>query len=532
MAGVALAPDGNFAAYVLSEREGNSRWVQQVGTASSIRVLPPGNSEFWGLAFSPDGAYLYYSLFHSDRADVDLFRLPSLGGMPQTIADISAPGFAISPDGTRIAHTTSHAAAGKTFLQVARADGSHQRRVAKRQQPSNFEIRGQVISWSADGETLAAVVNHDAKNLHYSAIVGINVADGAERALSDERWYNVSGLQWLEDGSGLVMVASDHPDMLNQLWFLPYPSGAARRITNDLSRYGWLGVASDSRTVLTVQTHAVSSVWLGPAANGVSGVREIVSEIGPLSPFGWLSDGRIVFRSRAGGRSNLWLMNADGSGRRQLTSDAQATDRGLCTSPDGRYVVFVSWRAGQQNLWRMDVNESLTQLTTGAGEAYPSCSPDGRWVVYQSGIGVGKPTVWRVALTGGPPQPLVETLGTKPVISNDGQRVAYFYMDEDKWRIGVIPAAGGEVLLRLDVPVAVTERVLRWSPDDDALYYVSTVGDVGNVRALPLDGAPPRRVTGFSSHLLNDFMLSADGTQLAFTRGIARRNVVLLGDLQ
>ncbi len=125
------------------------------------------------MTFSPDGAYLYYNLFAGDRADVDLFRVPSLGGMAQRIPNISAPAFTLSPDGKRIAHTNSYSAAGKTYLQVADADGGNEREVAERRQPSNFEILGQVISWSPDGETLACVVNNHAADAHYSSIIGV-----------------------------------------------------------------------------------------------------------------------------------------------------------------------------------------------------------------------------------------------------------------------------------------------------------------------------------------------------------------------
>ncbi len=531
--GAAIAPDGKYVAYVLAENEGNSLWVQQVGTASNIRVLPPIKSEFWGVTFSPDGAYLYYNLFAGDKADVDLFRVPSLGGMAQKIPIISAPAFTLSPDGKRIAHTNSYSAGGKTYLQVADADGSNERKVAKRQQPSNFEIQGQVISWSPGGDILACVVNHYTPDAHYSSIVGVGVNDGAERSLSIARWYNVSSLQWLKDGSGLFIVASDKPSLPSQIWFLSYPSGGARRITNDLSQYGWLGVASDGQTLVTVQTNSVNGFWLGKRDQGVNDFREIVSEIGPLSPFDWLPDGKIVFRSHADGSSNLWLMEADGSGRRQLTADAQVSHRGLCASLDGKHVVFVSWRGGKQNLWRVDVDDgSLARLTNGGGEAYPSCSPDGRWVVYQNGLGIGKPTLWRASLSGGVPEELVETFSAKPVMSHDGERIAYFYMDDDRWRIRIIPADGGKILQSLDLPASVAERVMRWSPDGEALYYVSTVGDVGNIWSLPLDGASPQPLTNFKSHLLEDFTLSPDGERFAFVRGMEIRDVVLLNNFR
>ena len=525
---VALTPDGKYAAYVVAEPDGKSVWVQQVGTASAIRVLPPVSGEFWGLSFSPDGAYLYYTLFAGDKADVDLFRVPSLGGLSHRIANVSAPGFSLSPDGTRIAHTNSYSAAGQTYLQVVNSDGTNRRTIAERQQPRNFEIRGQVISWSPDGDTLASVVNDYGAGVHYSSIIGVDIDDGAERSLSPRRWYDVSSVQWLKDGSGLILTASDAPSVPTQVWFLSYPSGEAQRITDDLSRYDALAIGADGRTLAAVQTNAVSSLWIGRGNQATAGFRQILSDVGGVTPFARIADGRIVYRSHADGRSNLWLMEADGSGRKQLTADAQVSERGLCASPDGKHVVFSSWRAGRPNLWRLDIAQAtLTQLTDGHGEAYPSCSPDSRWVAYQSGLGIGKPTIWRVSLDGGPPEPLVETFSSKPAISNDGRRVAYFYMTDDVWRVGISAARGGKVLQHLDLPASVTERVMRWSADDELLYYVSTVGDVGNLWALPLNGTRPQRVTHFTSHLLEDFVSLRGIEEFAFARRTETRDVVL-----
>ncbi len=525
----AIAPDGKYVAYVLPEDEGKSLWVRQVGTASNIRVLPPVKSEFWGVTFSPDGAYLYYNLFAGDNPDLYLYRVPSLGGLAQRIPNIIAPAFTLSPDGRRIAYTTSYSARGKTYLSVSNADGSNGREVAERQQPSNYEVLGQVISWSPKGDILACVVDNFAPDAHYSSIMGVGVDTGVERQLSSERWYNVSSLQWLKDGSGLFMVGSESPLLPTQVWFLSYPSGSARKITNDLSEYGWLGIASDGQTLVSVQSTSVNSLWVGEKDAGMTDFREVISETGRLSPSVWMLDGKIVFRSNADGGSNLWLMEADGNGRRQLTTDAQVSHRGLCASPDGKHVVFVSWREGKQHLWRLDLDDgSLTRLTSGDGEGYPNCSPDGRWVIYQNGLGVGKPTLWRTPLSGGAPEQLVDTFATKPALSQDGKRIAYIYMDADKWRIGIIPADGGKVLQRLDLPATVIEHLIRWAPDGEALYYISTVGDVGNVWSLPLNGTPPQQLTSFTTQLLGDFVLSPDGQRFAFTRGSESRDVVIL----
>ena len=164
---------------------------------------------------------------------------------------------------------------------------------------------------------------------------------------------------------------------------------------------------------------------------------QIASEVGGLREVSWTPDGQIVYRSHASGSPSLWMMGSDGSGQKQLTLDALAS-RAVSVSPDGRYLVFDSDHAGTFHIWKADIDgRNLKQLTSGDGEVYPHCSPDGRWVVYQQGYGWVKPTLWKLPLDGGEAMQLTKTFSIRPFVAPDGDLVAYYYMDEQAWRIGV-----------------------------------------------------------------------------------------------
>ena len=175
----------------------------------------------------------------------------------------------------------------------------------------------------------------------------------------------------------------------------------------------------------------------------------------------WTPDGRIVYRSNAGGSAEIWVMNADGSNPKQLTTGARAS-RGLAVSPDGRYIFFASDRAGRFNIWRVDSDGgNLKQLTDGDDELYPHSTPDGQWVVYQRGE--IEPRLWKVPADGGEPVQLTETRAMRPAVSPDGELIAYHYLDPDvdksRWRIGIVSSAGGPRLKRFDFPPTVTSEV-------------------------------------------------------------------------
>ncbi|MGH9947109.1 MAG: hypothetical protein ACRD6X_07925, partial [Pyrinomonadaceae bacterium] len=523
-----LSLDGKFIAYVLSEAEGNSLWVRQTDAANDTRIVAPVKAQFWGLTFTPDGMHIYYNLFTSDKSDLEIFRIPSLGGVSEKIPNVIASFLSVSPDGKHIAYIQSDSAAGQNYLIVADADGSNQQVISRKDQPNTFESNVPVVSWSPDGETVACLVNYFEADASYSSIIGIDVRDGSEKSLSDKRWYDVFSIEWLKNGSGLLISGSEKVSGSNQVLFLSYPQGEARQITNDLSQYDSLSATADGQSFVSIETNTINGIYIGEADADANDFKEISSETDALHPFVWTPDGKIIYRSNKDGASNLWTMDADGGNRRQITVDAQVDARGLCISPDGKYLVFGSWRNGKSNLWRARADGgNLSQLTNGEVDVYPSCSPDSRTVVYQRGLHT-KPMLWKVPIEGGEPVQLTEFNAKWNAVSNDGSRISYFYMADGKWRFGIISSDGGSMLRRLDVPASLKGPSTLWSTDNQSLMYISTVGNVGNIWSLPFDGSASKPITNFKSDLIDDFSLSPNGKLLAIARSFNFSDVVLI----
>jgi Tol biopolymer transport system component len=71
------------------------------------------------------------------------------------------------------------------------------------------------------------------------------------------------------------------------------------------------------------------------------------------------TDDRIAFVSGEPGNDEIYVIGADGSGLRRLTSNQWEWDKHPSWSPDGRQIVFYSNReTGRRQIWIMDADGS------------------------------------------------------------------------------------------------------------------------------------------------------------------------------
>ncbi len=86
------------------------------------------------------------------------------------------------------------------------------------------------------------------------------------------------------------------------------------------------------------------------------------------------------------GKSTIWTMDLDGKNQQQITKGGKYDDLLPNWSPDGKKIVFQSYRDKNGEIYIMDADgKNVKRLTNDDFEdAYPSFSPDGKKIMYQS----------------------------------------------------------------------------------------------------------------------------------------------------
>ena len=513
-----------------------SIWLKEVGSSSELELVPATVGMAGPPAFTPDGKYLSYGVQPNS-----VFVIPVSGGSPTKLPLKEASFVSFSPDGRRLAYLYNNLAEGKATLNIANSDGTDERVIVTRQAPNYYRIIPGP-QWSPDGKLIACVGNG---NDDFQHVFEVNLDTGTERMLTTQKWRLVRGLTWLPNMDGFLLVAAEETSSILQIWHLNYPQGEARRITNDTVSYSGVALTADGKTLVTTKFDAPTSIWTMPATASdekplsvdISKARQInLTNYGGIAldeapaRLSWTRDDRILYMSEESGNADIWSMNADGTDRRQLTTDPHR-EREPVVSPDGRYIVFMSDNGGLETTWRMDIDGRNQRPVTdkreskGAdGRLHSTFSADSKWI-YFSGWQTGRGTIWRIPVDGGEPTQVTTDFGFRPALSPDGKLLLY---DEGGGEVFIAPAAGGRPIRSFET----SGRAFWWTPDGRELTFLLRRDNVINLWAESIDGGPPRQLTNFTSDGIQMYGWSSDGAQLAVARTTTKSDVVMISEVE
>ncbi len=522
----ALSPDGRYLAHTRAVEGKTGLWIRQVATGSNVPIVAPEDVGLFGLVFAPDGEHLYFLRRDPEQAGFNaLFKVPTLGGEARRILFDVDSGVTFSPDQSRIAFPRGMPHQNRTVLLVAEADGSGERELVSLTSPDRFLLARP--AWSPDGTVIVAAM-HTADDLLTFRFTVIEVESGTMSPLAGEhRFARMSAVEWLPDGSGLIVVGRrSQLDAIDQIWLIELPGGEIRRVSNDLNSYRGASVSADGSTLATVSTETVTQLYV-VAADDPADVRQLTS--GPREKVYDLvaaPGDKVIVQRRRLDQIQLWEMSAAGEEPRRLTSDGTFFSQAI--SDDGTLLLAcVLFEDERPHVWRIDsqTGTRLEQLTSGDGEVNLALSPAGDWLLYGR---LGNRALWQRDLASAEERLVVENYRGSAEISPDGESFALFaFADDGGQSRRVIEIRSREGRLERTLPWDQGQD-FYWHPDGEAFVGVRSRERVSNLWRVPLDGSEPTQITEFDRGFIVDADWSPDGEWLYVTRGENTSDVVLV----
>jgi imidazolonepropionase-like amidohydrolase/Tol biopolymer transport system component len=300
-------------------------------------------------------------------------------------------------------------------------------------------------------------------------------------------------------------------------WDVAAPAMKTRQVPINVTEGTWmnLDVSPDGRTIAF---DLLGDIYTMPVTGGGA------TRIGAGMPFEvqprFSPDGsRIAFTSDRGGGDNIWIMNLDGSGKRQLTKESFTLLNNPTWSADGQYIAarkhFTTGRSlGTGEIWMYHVNggdgvalveRSSPQLQKELGE--PTFTPDGGAIYFTRDTTPGNTfqyaqnsngqlfdiekydlrTGERTVAASGPGG------SVRPTPSPDGKYLAFVRRERAKSKLYIKDLRSGEekkIYDALDQDVQETWAVngvypnMDWTPDSKSILFWAG----GKIRRIDADG--------------------------------------------
>ena len=281
-----VSPDGSSIAFMSDRGGANDLFVISTDGSDERQLTRTPETE-GNLAWTTDGKQILFSVFKDDNSR--LYAIDPAGKNQRELANVAGRAPTLSPDGKRLVYMAGTWTA--TRLMVSTRDGSNARQIT-------------------DGSSIA--------------------------------WNN----HWSPDGKRIAFTGRDNPQSELAV-FVMRPDGSSRRqVTHVPAAEGgaqWPVWSPDGRR-LAIQVNSRSlkntaHIWTVDVATGAA--LKLAAHDQPYldeTP-SWFPDGRrIAFQSNRTGRMEVWVMNADGSGARQVT--------GITSPRSGRMIIAQHFSAG------------------------------------------------------------------------------------------------------------------------------------------------------------------------------------------
>lgn len=555
----ALSPNGKLIAYnkraVKEGKDTKMVVVRQLasGAESVIREVDAVSTNLIVESFSPDGEYIYFGESQAGGPS-NLYKIATLGGSVRKILENVAT-TAISPDGKKIAFKKS---GGGQDIYEGNVDGSGQQVLL-----AAADIKAGAIilgDWSPNGKKLSmwywrADMKDEAganDSPYFIAVLDTeNPGDSATervKVLHEGDWGNdPNTFHWAADGNGLVFLANKVGSPLKaDLFYLSYPGGELRQLTDDAANYLDLKVAADGKSLIARTGFRLVTLWSLDPKTKIAKRLTSEDKATHSNSLSASNDGQLFFLKRGKGADEFYSMNQDGTDQKKLFTRKGTVD-GFEVTSDGKYFVASAWSpSGPGNhLYRMDLDGSnevqLTDVKNTASVNIRLTSGGMIWFTRISEFGPSqRMQIMRIPVAGGFAG-VVE--GLEPAFGdrNPSPSPNYMYLAYMAWvkdeQTGKMKSfvrvvelndgvAGKKVL---EINGDQISRI-KWTPDSSAIVFERDTGR-HDLFKIDIASKTETQVSEFDTNTdTADFVWSQDGTKILMFKSLGLSSIIRIKD--
>jgi eukaryotic-like serine/threonine-protein kinase len=431
----AFSPDGKRIAFRRTNVDGSGGICVMSETGESDRPLTPFG---FNPAWSPDGKEIVcaeLSVESPSRAQARsrLWMINAQTGEARIFFEGDAVQPNWSPHGQRIAYWSFDAENSQREIWTIPAGGGEPVAVTS----DNFTDFSPV--WSADGKHLYFISSRNGTMALWR--VAIDEATGkvdGKPQLVPIPASRIQHITFSGDGKHLAFVQVSASQNIEKLAFDPLLGkviGEPSAITHSSSEVTAPAISPDGLT-LAFQSLEGKPDILTLKLNGTIPNSVTEDQASDASPV-WSPDAkRLAFQSNRSGSQQIWTINPDGSGARQITQEAAPGAVLPVWSPDGWHMAY-SLFGGKTFL--IDLRKSWEEQTPVATPSgfdnithfvARSWSPDGKCLAgsgYTNAIGIVELLIYDIA---GNRYEKLSEVGNAPRWLNDNRRLIFIYTDK------------------------------------------------------------------------------------------------------
>jgi Tol biopolymer transport system component len=237
----------------------------------------------------------------------------------------------------------------------------------------------------------------------------------------------------------------------------------------------------------------------------------------------------LLYVATAGSGESIWKVSGAAAMQLWAGSDARIIG-GPAISPDGRLVAFTVKQRGQSLLYTMGSDGSRLRMLSDTLQlrGAPAWEPNGKYITSAAEEN-GVPHLFRIAIEGNAPAPLVSDYSVDPAWSPDGRFV--IYSGPDVGTKFTVKAATADNAAYSLPPLELTRgaRHLVVLPGGRKLVFLQGEMQHKDLWMVDLETGAMQQLTHMPADFdVRDFDISADGREVIVERAQARSHVVAI----